>query len=320
MPSISLIATVLNEAKRLDEWLEAIRALELRPSEMVVVDGGSSDGTFELLAAQAGDFPFPVRVTSAPGVNISEGRNEATRLAIGEWIAVVDAGAIPEPSWLGALAARMRPDVDVVGGFFSPMYHGGLPEHLGVLLTPTLDEIKADAFLPSSRSLAYRKEAWAEVGGYPEWLDYCEDLVFDMALKEQGAAFEFAPDAIVSWEARDSVRSFAKQYYRYARGDGKAALWPRRHALRYAAYAAWVVSVPAAMRLASPVPLLLSGASAGLYGVRYGRRAWNRRDALTSPVTTAFAAAPLIIIGDVAKMIGYPVGVWHRMTRARGEE
>ena len=35
---------------------------------------------------------------------------------------------------------------------------------------------------------------------------------------------------------RESLRSFWTQYYRYARGDGKADLWRKRHAIRYATY------------------------------------------------------------------------------------
>ena len=53
---------------------------------------------------------------------------------------------------------------------------------------PTRDEVDPATFLPSSRSVAFRKAAWAAVGGYPEWLDYCEDLVFDLSLRERGAA------------------------------------------------------------------------------------------------------------------------------------
>src|SRR5258707_13813115 len=76
------------------------------------------------------------------------------------------------------------------------------------------------------------------LGGYPEWLDYCEDLVFDLALQNAGHLFGFAPEAKVWFRPRGSLVAFFRQYFRYARGDGKADLFRRRHAIRYAVYAA----------------------------------------------------------------------------------
>ena len=50
---------------------------------------------------------------------------------------------------------------------------------------------------------------------YPEWLDYCEDLLFDFAIRAQCGGFSFAPNAIVYFRPRGSLRSFYKQYYLY---------------------------------------------------------------------------------------------------------
>ena len=73
-------------------------------------------------------------------------------------------------------------------------------------------------------------------GGYPEWLDYCEDLIFDLRLRDLCSPFAWAPSAVAHFRPRSSLRAFYKQYYRYARGDGKADLWRKRHAIRYATY------------------------------------------------------------------------------------
>ena len=60
---------------------------------------------------------------------------------------------------------------------------------MGETVLPTVDEIKPDGFLPSSRSVAYTKTAWAAAGGYPEWIDYCEDLIFDLRLLDEVGPF-----------------------------------------------------------------------------------------------------------------------------------
>ena len=93
-----------------------------------------------------------------------------------------------------------------------------------------------ETFLPSSRSVAFRKAAWITAGGYPEWIDYCEDLIFDLRLREIAAPMIFEPGALVYFRPRPSLNAFYRQYYRYARGDGKADLWRKRHAIRYATY------------------------------------------------------------------------------------
>lgn len=111
---------------------------------------------------------------------------------------------------------------------------------MGAAVLPLANEINPATFLPSSRSVALRKSAAEAVGGYPEWLDYCEDLIFDLRLKQVAAPFVFAPDALVYFRPRSSLRAFFKQYYLYARGDGKADLWRKRHIIRYLTYLVFV--------------------------------------------------------------------------------
>jgi GT2 family glycosyltransferase len=165
--------------------------------------------------------------------------------------------------------------------------------------------------LPSSRSILFRRAAWERVGGYPEWLDYCEDLVFDLALRRSGCTFAFAPEAIAHFRPRRSLAAFFRQYYLYVRGDGKAGLWARRHAVRYATYVFAALVVGRRRRWAWLLPL---GA------VAYTRRPYARLKLDTlSPTEAVLAVAmvPLIrFTGDLAKMLGYPVGICWRVRRA----
>ena len=101
-----------------------------------------------------------------------------------------------DPDWLERLHSALGDDVDVVSGFFRPTASTAFERAMGATVLPAVANIAPDNFLPSSRSVAFRKEAWAEVGGYPEWLDYCEDLVFDLNLRDAGRRFVFVPEAI----------------------------------------------------------------------------------------------------------------------------
>src|SRR5206468_161896 len=105
-------------------------------------------------------------------------------------------------------------DIDVVSGFFVPDAETPFERAMGATVLPSLPDIDPLSFLPSSRSVAFRKDAWEAAGGYPEWLDYCEDLVFDLRLRELGKRFVFVPQAVAHFRPRRTLRAFYLQYYR----------------------------------------------------------------------------------------------------------
>ncbi|HHX63321.1 MAG TPA: glycosyltransferase [Chloroflexi bacterium] len=318
--AISVIITVLNEADSIDGLLDSLARQTRRPDQVVVVDGGSTDGTLERLHHQAQQAPYRLVVISLPGSNISQGRNAAIGAASGDIIAATDAGVRLEDDWLERLVAPFEaPDPpDVVSGFFVADPRSLFELALGASTLPLLQEIDPARFAPSSRSVAFRRTAWQKVGGYPEWLDYCEDLVYDFALRDAGFVFAFAPDALAHFRPRPTLRAFFKQYYRYARGDGKADLWIVRHLIRYGTY---LVGAPLLVALAlAHHPLWWLGLAIGGLGMMrtpLRRTIPHLRDLPLRQRLAVLAWLPLIrVTGDVAKMLGYPVGVFWRLRHA----
>jgi glycosyltransferase involved in cell wall biosynthesis len=315
---VALCFTVLNEADNLVALFASVEGQTRRPDEIVVVDGGSTDGTLDVVRAWQGRG-LPIEVIVERGANISAGRNAAIGRTTAPIIAVTDAGVRLDPGWLAALTAPFDgPDPpDVVSGFFRSAPRTAFETALGATTLPRVDEIRPERFLPSSRSVAFRRSAWERAGGYPEWIDYCEDLLFDFALQDAGCRFAWAPSAVVHFRPRSTPRAFWLQYYRYARGDGKADLWRKRHAIRYATYLGLPLGLLAARRW--PWLLLPMALAAVGYVRRPYRRLWPSLPAL-SPTERLLALAwvPLIrLIGDVAKMAGYPAGrAWRLRHRA----
>ena len=311
---IAVVVTVLNEADNLDGLLGSLRDQTHQPDEVVVVDGGSTDGTWEALERWRSSR-LPLTALRAPGSNISRGRNLAIGRAASEIVAVTDAGVRMDPDWLANLVTPFESSdpPDVVSGFFLADPRSIFELALGATTLPGRDEIEPASFLPSSRSVAFRRAAWQTVGGYPEWLDYCEDLVFDLALRQAGCRFVWAPAALVHFRPRPSVCAFFKQYFRYARGDGKALLWTRRHAIRYGTY----LGAPALLRATSAHPLALALLSAaGLaYCWRPYRRLWPSLTGLErADRLVALGLVPFLrFVGDLAKMLGYPLGLSWRL-------
>ena len=311
---ISVIATVKNEGKALNALLDSLTYQTLLPHEVVITDGGSTDETVAVL--QQYQRYLPLKIVLAAGSNISQGRNRAIEAATGDIIAATDAGVVLVPTWLESLTSPIRNGRSAVAsGWFEPDPYTNFEVVMGATVLPSRRDIDPDTFLPSSRSVAFLKSAWEEVGGYPEWLDYCEDLVFDMALRDKHGPFPFVPRAVACFRPRGSLRDFSRQYYLYARGDGKADLWRKRHAIRYVTY---LIGLPILMR--GIINNRLSHWAALIFGVvAYCWRPFQRLSAATrdwSPTARAwgFGLVPVIrVVGDVAKMLGYPVGVWRRL-------
>ncbi len=318
--------------------LDSLAMQTRQPDEVVICDGGSQDDTVAIIDAYRRDHPdrLPnLRVIVAPGANISRGRNLAIAAATGDVIAVTDAGVRLTADWLAHLVAPWQVATEsvaplAVAGFFLPDVHGAHPGETAFLtamaatVLPLPADIEPAKFLPSSRSVAFTKAAWAKVGGYPEWLDYCEDLIFDLKLNAQqptaASAFIWVPAAVVYFRPRNTLRAFWTQYYRYARGDGKADLWRKRYLVRYLTY---LVVLPALVghlgwgffaRWLGWLGLVIGVL---IYCGRPWQRLWTLGQELTWPQRgLAALLVPVIrVVGDLAKMVGYPVGLWWRWRR-----
>jgi glycosyltransferase involved in cell wall biosynthesis len=324
---VSLILTVLNEGESIRGVLDSLAAQTRRPDEVIIADGGSRDNTVAILREYAAAGRLPLRVIETPDANISQGRNAAIRLTTGEIVAATDAGVRCAPDWLEKLLAPFdraegtAETVNVVAGFFRPDVRNVFEMAMGATVLPEARDVNPQTYLPSSRSVAYRKRAWEAAGGYPEWIDYCEDVIFDLKLRRQAGAFVFAPEAVVYFRPRGSLRAFFRQYYLYARGDGKANLFWRQHAVRYVTYLVVAPLLVYAALTVSPW-LWLLGALAGLAYVRVPlRRLWPQLASLPwLDRLKALLYVPVIrIVGDVAKMLGYPAGwAWRLRTGRRG--
>ena len=313
--SVAVIATVLNEEASVGELIGSLANQTRLPDEVVISDGGSTDGTVERIGAAASGR-LNVTILRLPGANISEGRNAAVLHSTADVIAVTDAGVSLKPTWLEQLVTpfeRRRGGLDVVSGFFEPAPRTLFELAMGATVLPTKEDVNPARFLPSSRSVAFTREAWRQAGGYPEWLDYCEDVVFDLALRKNGCVFGWAPEAVALFRPRQNLRAFWTQYFRYARGDGKAKLWLLRHASRYASYAGALAFLLGSRKRWY---LLLPVALGGVFHLqRPYQRLMPRLDGLhPTERAEALAWVPVIrVVGDLAKMAGYPVGVLWRL-------
>jgi glycosyltransferase involved in cell wall biosynthesis len=306
---VSLVCTVRDEADNIAALLDSMLAQTRPPDEIVINDCNSRDATPQIVQAYIA-LGHPIRLVQG-GHNIASGRNNAVAHAAGPLIACTDAGLSLDPQWLERIVAPLeRDEVELVGGFFQIAPQSLFELALGATNYRLASQIDGARFLPFGKSMAFRKEAWQRAGGFPDWLDHCEDVVFDRAVQAQGGRVVFVSNALVYFRPRGSLRAFARQYFFYARGDGMAGLWPVRHLLRYGVYGGLLSVFVFARRypwlLLGPLVGMLAYTRAPLRRLRPHLRGRPRGEQLYGA-----ALVPLIrLVGDCAKMAGYPVGLW----------
>jgi glycosyltransferase involved in cell wall biosynthesis len=222
---ISFVATVLNEEKTISRFLSSIYSQTKLPDEVIIVDAGSTDGAINKIS----EFVFPqkkkvpqIKLIFKKG-NRSIGRNEGIKKAAGDIILVSDAGCILDKDWVKNIIKPFRDKkISVSSGYYFSVCKNVFQKCLATYTCVMPDKINADNFLPSSRSVAFRKSAFEKIEGYPQELNTCEDLVFAKRLKNAGFKFKFVKDAFVYWPQRKNLKEAFKQFFNYAKGDGEA--------------------------------------------------------------------------------------------------
>ncbi len=215
-PIVSAVCTTFNCADGLEETLRyfARRCASGNLNEIIVVDGGSTDGTWEILVELAGEIGC-LKVFQSRGCNISQGRNEAVAQAKGDIILCFDSGCSYCDDYVEKILAPFSGPTpsDVVGG--ATVSTGQTPfEKALVRLGAGSESTK----MSSHRATAYRREVFDAVGGYKEHVQAGEDTHFNAEWIAQGFAFYKAPEAKVYWRVRGSLSSCCRMLKRNTRG------------------------------------------------------------------------------------------------------
>jgi glycosyltransferase involved in cell wall biosynthesis len=261
IPAVSIAATVLNEVEDIDSLVESLMQQSFSPTEVIIVDGGSTDGTWErLLAAQSRysnlipirDESCNLRISRGP---IARGRNVGIARASSEVVACVDAGCTYPPDWLLNLTAPIfagESDYSVGGSYIDPArattWDVASAPFFGVKINPATATKSCTA-----RSLAFRKDLWRRAGGFPETIFLGEDTVFDSKVRKLVIP-AFANRAKACYQPRHTFRSALRQMIGYSVTDGvlggrSPRLW--RNIARCVAETLAVAAL-----LYSPIPLL----------------------------------------------------------------
>ncbi|HZC06443.1 MAG TPA: glycosyltransferase [Ktedonobacterales bacterium] len=213
---ISVLLPVLNEARRIGRCLDGLLAQGPEVGEILVVDGGSTDGT-QALVARYQQRDARVRLLDASPV--AEGWNgKAWGLERGlramapvcGWALTIDADTVPAPGLARALLAHAVESDEAAFSIATRQEIGGVGEGL---LHPTLLTTLVYRFGPPGHAVTrvdqaqangqcclFRRDALEAVGGFAAVrASICEDVTIVRLLVSKGAAVGF-------YEAGDLIR------------------------------------------------------------------------------------------------------------------
>jgi glycosyltransferase involved in cell wall biosynthesis len=304
---VSLVTTVKDEADHVRPFLDSVSRQTRKPDEFVVVDGGSTDGTLEALRAAEG-----LTLIEEPGANIARGRNIAIAAAAHDIIAMTDSDCILEPDWLERLLRHIEAGADVAMGAYRGLAGDFLETCMACANLPDLDRLDGAAFMPSARSVGFRREAIERAGGYPEWLDIGEDMWVNHRWRELGLDMRLARDAVVWWRSGRPTLTNWHRYFGYARGDAIAGMYPERHAIRFAVYGGALFAWGSASLLAK----FLTMVGGLVYAAKPLRRAMARLQHPGDRAKAVLVVPVILAFLDSAKMAGYLSGLLARSRRA----
>jgi len=305
---VSLVLTVCNSASDLPDLLDSVARQQLLPSEMLIVDLGSTDHTLEVLQSWQPPFGTVLKVIESPKATISHGHNLAIEAASFDHIAVTHGAVRLHTEWLSRLWSSLQDGADLVTGVIQPAGNTLLERTIGLLETVPVNEIDSASHLPPSVSLAFAKGLWDAVGGYPEWLAAGQDAVFAAAMRHAGAQFSLASGARASWSPRQSLRDYLRASFRNSRAEGEAEIFAGGQSGR-AAFDVVAVLVLMLLRRSGPARSLALAALSFRLG-SLARRIWQTRKVSADPMVVRVATTGAVLaLADVAKLVGYSVGL-----------
>lgn len=239
--SLTIAVPCLDEERYISGCLESLlRQLEARDGEILVLDGGSTDATREIVARMARIDPR-IRLIENPKRCQAAAINLAASMASPRSRILMRADAhahYPKNFIRDCIKAFLQSGADsvvvpmrtkgsncfqcaVAAAQNTPIGNGGAIHRNG----------GTAGFVEHGHHAVFNLDIFRQLGGYNESFTHNEDAEFDQRLVAGGGRIFMCPTATVEYFPRDNVAALARQYYNHGRGRARTILihrkWPR---------------------------------------------------------------------------------------------
>jgi succinoglycan biosynthesis protein ExoA len=313
---VTVVVPCLDEREYVESSLSTLREQDYPGDrmEILIADGGSVDGTAEILRRIAGEDPR-VRVIDNPERLQAAGLNAALRASRGDVIVRADIHSVYAPDYVRrCVEVLARTGADNAGGVPRPLARTGFQSALCAALESPLGvgwarhrTADAEGFTDTVSFGAFRRRVFETVGMYDPRAITNEDAELNQRLLERGGKIYLSREIVVHYHPRGTFRALARQYYRYGRGRARTAIKHRglpvlRPVIPFAMVVGGAALVASRrLRPLAPLALALYAVSTCFEAVRAGRRAHRR------------AAIPLVWgmfpVMHVAHGVGFAAGL-----------
>lgn len=270
MTRVTIVVPCYQEQGFIRGCIDSVLAFELPPgfdSEILVIDGMSTDGTREIIQSMARENAR-IRMLDNPGRIQSTAMNAAIERATGEFIVRLDAhSTYPTDYVLRCIETSQRTGAENVGGLFLTQSRGeGYEAALVQALTTHRFGVgdagfRVDAPEGPADTVPYgcfRREVFRRIGPYDERLVRAQDYEINRRILRMGGTVWLNPAIrVLYYQQPTLLRFFRKQVEKDA--PYNAYLWyvaPYAFAPRHAVTGAFAAGVIGGLALASLVPLV----------------------------------------------------------------
>jgi succinoglycan biosynthesis protein ExoA len=221
---ISVVIPCLNESQHIANTVGSLLGGTVESIEVIVVDGGSTDGTLDRLAALSAKDSRLV-VLHNPRRITPVSLNIGIQAAHGEYIAILGAHSEPAANWAEKNVETLVevPEAIAVGGVLETISETGIGRVIAAVLSSPFGVGNsrfrtggAPGFVDTVVFGCYRRRAF-ESGLFDEQLATNQDDEFNIRLTARGEKMYFNPAIQCRYFCRPTWKKMTKQYWRYGR-------------------------------------------------------------------------------------------------------
>ena len=245
-PTVCVIIPTMQRYAFLEETLRYLDKTNYDRSqlEVFIADGGSTDGSAELVKQYQASSDISYHWYSDPDLRVSAARNYAIKHTDAEILVFLDDDCITTPDWIVNLTQPLIDNTcDIAAGtdmapeddpFFAQCEDVAFSSLIGSGGVRNESKAALADFCPMTCNMAMRRDKMIDVGGFDEHMRAVEDTEFVYRSKMAGMNVQFVPNATVKHRRRASLRAIC--FHNYIRGYGRTYLSQRYKAIKQRAF------------------------------------------------------------------------------------